>query len=47
MNDATKGAFTGEIAARMLEDAGAQFVILGHSERRHFFKKEMSRSIKR
>lgn len=37
MNDASEGAFTGEIAARMLIDAGAQFVILGHSERRHYF----------
>lgn len=37
MNDASEGAFTGEIAGRMLKDAGAQFVILGHSERRHVF----------
>lgn len=37
MNDASEGAFTGEIAARMLKDAGAKFVILGHSERRHLF----------
>lgn len=37
MNDASEGAFTGEIAARMLVDAGAAFVILGHSERRHLF----------
>lgn len=31
------GAFTGEVAASMLLDAGCQFVILGHSERRQFF----------
>ena len=29
-----KGAFTGEISAAMLLDAGCRFVILGHSERR-------------
>lgn len=34
MNDASEGAFTGEIAGKMLVDAGAQFVLLGHSERR-------------
>lgn len=30
----TKGAHTGDVAATMLADAGADFVILGHSERR-------------
>lgn len=38
MNDATEGSFTGEIAAKMLIDAGAKFVILGHSERRRLFQ---------
>ncbi len=38
MSDASEGAFTGEIAAAMLKDAGAKFVILGHSERRKIFK---------
>ncbi len=31
---AAKGAHTGDIAATMLADAGARYVILGHSERR-------------
>lgn len=38
MNDATEGAFTGEVSAQMLLDAGAQFVILGHSERRQHYQ---------
>ncbi|MDE3046366.1 MAG: triose-phosphate isomerase [Verrucomicrobiota bacterium] len=37
MSDAKEGAFTGEIAALMLKEAGASFVLLGHSERRHTF----------
>lgn len=37
MNDAPEGAFTGEIACLMLKEAGAHFVILGHSERRALF----------
>ncbi len=32
-----QGAFTGEISAPMLKDAGCQYVILGHSERRRYF----------
>ncbi|MEM8629585.1 MAG: triose-phosphate isomerase [Chlamydiota bacterium] len=38
MHSAFEGAFTGEIAGKMLSDAGAQFVILGHSERRTLFQ---------
>ncbi len=32
-----EGAFTGEISATMLQEAGAQYVIIGHSERRRLF----------
>ena len=34
------GAFTGEISAAMLVDAGVKYVILGHSERRDYFKED-------
>src|SRR3954464_8881773 len=32
-----EGAFTGEVSAPMVREAGAQFVIIGHSERRRLF----------
>ncbi len=32
-----EGAFTGEVSAPMLKDAGVKYVIIGHSERRQFF----------
>ncbi len=32
-----KGAYTGEISPAMLVDAGAKYVVLGHSERREYF----------
>lgn len=32
-----EGAFTGEVSAVMLKDAGCKYVIIGHSERRQFF----------
>ena len=37
-NAAAAGAFTGDISAEMLRDAGAQAVIVGHSERRAYHK---------
>ncbi len=37
MHAETSGAFTGEVSAGMLKDAGATWVILGHSERRQLF----------
>jgi triosephosphate isomerase len=33
---AEKGAYTGDVAAPMLKDAGAAYVIVGHSERRQY-----------
>jgi len=32
-----KGAFTGDISTAMIKDVGCEWVILGHSERRHVF----------
>ena len=32
-----KGAFTGEISTGMLKEVGAEYVVLGHSERRQYF----------
>ena len=34
---AENGAYTGEISAQMLTEAGVQYVIIGHSERRQYF----------
>ncbi|MEN7550394.1 triose-phosphate isomerase [Rapidithrix thailandica] len=37
-SDKASGAFTGEISAPMLQSYGIEYVILGHSERREYFK---------
>ena len=33
-----KGAYTGEVSPLMIEDLGCEYVIIGHSERREYFK---------
>lgn len=35
-----EGAYTGEVSAQMIKSAGAKYVIIGHSERRQYFKED-------
>ncbi len=35
--DKAKGAYTGEVSAEMVKSTGAQYVIIGHSERRGYY----------
>ncbi len=35
-----EGAYTGEVSARMIRSTGARYVIVGHSERRRYFKED-------
>jgi triosephosphate isomerase len=35
-----EGAFTGEISAKMIKSTGAQWVVIGHSERRQYFRED-------
>lgn len=37
-NEHASGAFTGEVSADMLKSVGVKYVILGHSERREYYK---------
>ena len=41
---AEKGAYTGEISAKMLLECGIEYVIIGHSERRQYFGETTRRS---
>ncbi len=38
MSQHEEGAYTGEVSAKMLKSIGCEYVILGHSERRQYFK---------
>ncbi|MEX0961961.1 MAG: triose-phosphate isomerase [Simkaniaceae bacterium] len=38
LHEQAKGAFTGEVSARQIREAGGSFVLIGHSERRHVYK---------
>lgn len=40
VSDQDKGAYTGEISASMLVDAGVKYVIIGHSERRGYYHED-------
>ena len=42
-----KGAFTGEISAEMLQSIGTEYVIIGHSERRNYFKEDDNTLLKK
>lgn len=41
------GAYTGEVSAKMLQEIGVKAVILGHSERRQYFKEDSETLLKK
>ena len=45
--DKEKGAFTGEVSAAMVKSTGAQYVILGHSERREYYGETSAKLVKK
>jgi triosephosphate isomerase (TIM) len=42
-----KGAYTGEVSAEMIASTGARYIIIGHSERRQYFKEESETLLKK
>lgn len=47
VNENESGAFTGEVSVGMLKSVGAQWVIIGHSERREYFKESNAQLAKK
>lgn len=47
VHEEPKGAFTGEVSVPMLVDLGCDYVLLGHSERRHLFGETDARIAKK
>lgn len=50
ISDFDEGAYTGEISCKMIQDAGASFALIGHSERRRLFHEDdalVNRKIKK
>ena len=45
--DQPKGAFTGEVSAAMLKDAGCAYTILGHSERRQYYGENAEKLVRK
>lgn len=41
------GAYTGEVSAAMVKSTGASYIILGHSERREYFKEDHAMLVKK
>ena len=45
-SDKEAGAYTGEVSAKILASFGVQYVIIGHSERREYFKELLAAKVK-
>jgi triosephosphate isomerase len=46
-HQAESGAYTGEVSAKMIRSVGAEYVILGHSERRQYFNETSELLVKK